>query len=223
MCWNAAPTFWSTKRLDKITTSALRVPGSGTRQVVDEYQLDQTFPVLKTGPNTALWLKSITRTGYGLNTAANERITLNAVKFESNTEDMPNRVKKDNRPGFSRLRIGRVINEYGGETVVNYRKPVGDCSTGTGLPGKGDTAALKNNDRLCYPAYWHPDPEAEEIDWFHKYVSSRSRNCRTWTAPPTRSPATSTTGPAGSWPSRSSRRRRHGRTRSSPASRRSPC
>ncbi|MDR7273632.1 RHS repeat-associated protein [Catenuloplanes atrovinosus] len=170
MCWNAAPTFWSTKRLDKITTSALRVPGSGTRQVVDEYQLDQTFPVLKTGPNTALWLKSITRTGYGLNTAANERITLNAVKFESNTEDMPNRVKKDNRPGFSRLRIGRVINEYGGETVVNYRKPVGDCSTGTGLPGKGDTAALKNNDRLCYPAYWHPDPEAEEIDWFHKYV-----------------------------------------------------
>ncbi|GAB7042939.1 hypothetical protein JCM9533A_67900 [Catenuloplanes niger JCM 9533] len=170
MCWNAAPTFWSTKRLDKITTSALRVAGSGTRQVVDEYKLDQTFPVLKTGPNTALWLKSITRTGYGLNTAANEHITLNAVKFESNTEDMPNRVKNDNRPGFSRLRIGRVINEYGGETVINYRKPEGDCATGTGLPGKADTAALKNNTRLCYPNYWHPDPEAEQIDWFHKYV-----------------------------------------------------
>ncbi|MDP9796793.1 RHS repeat-associated protein [Catenuloplanes nepalensis] len=170
MCWNAAPTFWSTKRLDKITTSALRVSGSTTRQVVDEYKLDQTFPVLKTGPNTALWLKSITRTGYGLNTAANEQITLNAVKFESNTEDMPNRVKNDNRPGFSRLRIGRVINEYGGETVINYKAPTGDCATGTGLPGKADTAALKNNTRLCYPAYWHPDPEAEQIDWFHKYV-----------------------------------------------------
>ncbi|GAB7053018.1 hypothetical protein JCM9534A_81440 [Catenuloplanes indicus JCM 9534] len=170
MCWNAAPTFWSTKRLDKITTSALRVSGSTTRQVVDEYKLDQTFPVLKTGPNTALWLKSITRTGYGLNTAANEHITLNAVKFESNTEDMPNRVKNDNRPGFSRLRIGRVINEYGGETVINYKKPEGDCATGTGLPGKTDTAALKNNTRLCYPSYWHPDPEAEQIDWFHKYV-----------------------------------------------------
>ncbi|AGZ39027.1 YD repeat-containing protein [Actinoplanes friuliensis DSM 7358] len=167
MCWNAAPSFFTRKRLDKITTSAQRKAGSTARQTVDEYQLKQKFPVLRTGPNTALWLESIKRTGFGVN---GDKAELNPVRFESNAEDMPNRVKRDNRPGFSRLRISRVINEYGGETVVSYKAPEGDCKTGTGLPGKGDTAELKSNNRLCFPAFWHPDPAAEQIDWFHKYV-----------------------------------------------------
>ncbi|SCF30121.1 RHS repeat-associated core domain-containing protein [Micromonospora chokoriensis] len=165
-CWNASPSFFTRKRLDKITTSAQRTSAK-TLQTVDEYQLKQSFPILKTGPNTALWLESITRTGHGRN---NDKIALNAVRFESNTEEMPNRVKRDNRPGFARLRIARVINEYGGETVINYKAPVGDCDKGTGLPGKSDTAALKANDRFCYPAFWHPDPAVEDIDWFQKYV-----------------------------------------------------
>jgi RHS repeat-associated protein len=168
-CWNASPSFFTRKRLDKITTSAQRQPGSADRQVVDEYQLKQSFPKTRTGPNTALWLESITRTGHGRN-GGNDKITLNPVRFEANAEDMPNRVAKDNRPGFSRLRIARVINEYGGETVVSYKQPEGDCKTGNGLPGKTDTTALKNNNRLCYPSFWHPDSGAEEIDWFHKYV-----------------------------------------------------
>ncbi|WP_077936664.1 MULTISPECIES: ricin-type beta-trefoil lectin domain protein [unclassified Micromonospora] len=168
-CWNASPSFFTRKRLDKITTSAQRQPGSTARQVVDEYQLAQAFPTTRTGPNTALWLESITRTGYGP-TGGTDKITLNPVRFEANPEDMPNRVRNDDRPGFSRLRIARIINEYGGETVVSYKQPTGDCATGTGLPGKTDTTALKNNNRLCYPSFWHPDPSAEEIDWFHKYV-----------------------------------------------------
>lgn len=126
--------------------------------------------MLKTGPNTALWLESILRTGYDRAGAAGQKITLNPVRFEPNAEDMPNRVKNDHRPGFSRLRIARVINEYGGETVVRYAAPTGQCATGQGLPGKSDTALLKANNRLCYPSYWHPDPAVEEIDWFHKYV-----------------------------------------------------
>ncbi|MER5333983.1 ricin-type beta-trefoil lectin domain protein [Micromonospora sp. NPDC002717] len=169
-CWNASPSFFTRKRLDKITTSTQRRPETTALQVVDEYQLKQSFPVLRTGPNTALWLESIARTGHGRSGATDDKATLNAVRFEPNAEDMPNRVKRDNRPGFSRLRVARVINEYGGETVVTYKQPVGACATGTGLPGKDDTAALKANDRLCYPAFWHPDPAAEEIDWFHKYV-----------------------------------------------------
>ena len=104
------------------------------------------------------------RTGYDRNGAGGQKITLNPVRFESNTEDMPNRVKNDNRPGFSRLRIARVINEYGGETIVRYAAPTGQCATGAGLPGKNDKAALKANNRLCYPTYWHPDPAVEDID-----------------------------------------------------------
>ncbi|SCG47605.1 intein N-terminal splicing region/RHS repeat-associated core domain-containing protein [Micromonospora siamensis] len=169
-CWNAGPSFFTRKRLDMISTSAQRRTDTTARQVVDEYQLKQSFPVLRTGPNTALWLESITRTGYGRNGTTDAKVTLNPVRFEANAEDMPNRVKNDNRPGFSRLRIARVINEYGGETVITYKAPVGDCATGTGLPTKADTAQLRSNTRLCYPSFWHPDPEAEEIDWFHKYV-----------------------------------------------------
>ncbi|GIE53843.1 hypothetical protein Ani05nite_73770 [Amorphoplanes nipponensis] len=173
LCWNAAPTFFSRKRLDKITTSAQRRTDTTARQVVDDYQLKQSFPILKTGPNTALWLESITRTGYARNGTTDEKVTLNPVRFESNVDNMPNRVLRganDPRPGFSRLRIGRVINEYGGETVITYSKPEGACASGSGLPGKNDTAALKSNTRLCYPAFWHPDPAVEDIDWFHKYV-----------------------------------------------------
>ncbi|MDN5381141.1 ricin-type beta-trefoil lectin domain protein [Streptomyces sp. LB8] len=171
-CWNAGPSFWSRKRLVSITTSAQRFKDNSARQVVDKYTLTQSFPVLRTGPNTALWLESIQRTGYARGGSTDESVTLNPVRFEPNAEDMPNRVMRPNdpRPGFSRLRIARVINEYGGETVVTYKQPTGDCATGTGLPGKKDTAALKSNSRLCYPSFWHPDPEVEDIDWFHKYV-----------------------------------------------------
>ncbi|WP_371238435.1 ricin-type beta-trefoil lectin domain protein [Streptomyces pimonensis] len=171
-CWNAGPTFWSRKRLTRIQTSAQRRTDTDARQVVDRYALKQSFPVLKTGPNTALWLESIQRTGYARKGSTDDSVTLNAVRFESNADDMPNRVIRpdDPRPGFSRLRVARVINEYGGETVVTYKPAAGDCATGTGLPGKTDTAALKSNTRLCYPQFWNPDPEVEDIDWFHKYV-----------------------------------------------------
>ncbi|MFE9832858.1 ricin-type beta-trefoil lectin domain protein [Streptomyces halstedii] len=173
MCWNAAPSFWSTKRLDSIQTSAQRRTDTTARQVVDRYQLKQSFPSLRTGPNTALWLETVTRTGYARKGSTDESVTLNPVRFEPNVDDMPNRVMrgdKDPRPGFSRLRIGRVINEYGGETAITYKKPTGQCATGLDLPGKSDKAALKSNTRLCYPSFWHPDPEKEDIDWFQKYV-----------------------------------------------------
>ncbi|MFI5759282.1 ricin-type beta-trefoil lectin domain protein, partial [Streptomyces sp. NPDC051569] len=170
MCWNAGPSFWSRKRLTSITTETRRLTSTTARQAVDKYTLKQSFPVLKTGANTALWLESVQRTGYGRNGITDADIALNAVRFESNDEEMPNRVRNDARPAFSRLRISRVINEYGGETVVTYSTPDGECATGKDLPGKNDTAALKSNGRLCYPAFWNPDPEVEDIDWFHKYV-----------------------------------------------------
>ncbi|PZT77983.1 MULTISPECIES: ricin-type beta-trefoil lectin domain protein [unclassified Streptomyces] len=173
MCWNAAPSFWSTKRLDSIRTFAQRRTDTTARQLVDHYRLKQSFPFLRTGPNTALWLETITRTGYARNGETDAKVQLNPVRFEANADDMPNRVMRgdnDPRPGFSRLRIGRVINEYGGETVVSYKQPAGQCATGQDLPGKSDKAALKSNTRLCYPVFWHPDPEKEDIDWFHKYV-----------------------------------------------------
>ncbi|MEV6304071.1 ricin-type beta-trefoil lectin domain protein [Actinoplanes sp. NPDC051861] len=171
LCWNAGPSFWSRARLDKITTYAQRTEGSTALKKVDEYQLKQDLPYLKTGNNTALWLESVTRTGYAVNGI--DKAPLAPVRFESNTEEMANRVKDDNRPSFARLRIARVINEYGGETRVTYNTPTGQCESGAGLPGKDEPAELKANTRLCYPTFWHPDANFEEIDWFQKYVVTR--------------------------------------------------
>ncbi|MFD8077149.1 polymorphic toxin-type HINT domain-containing protein [Streptomyces sp. NPDC059718] len=183
-CWNAGPSFWTRKRLDKITTSAQRLTTTTARQVVDEYQLKQSFAKLLTGPNTALWLESVQRTGYARKGSTDASVKLNTVRFEPNAEDMPNRVKKvhPSRPGFSRLRIGRVVNEYGGETIVTYKPIEGDCLSGNlpvldQQPGEDRATAmarlqaqLKVNDRLCFPSFWNPDPEVEDVDWFHKYV-----------------------------------------------------
>ncbi|MEU0086823.1 polymorphic toxin-type HINT domain-containing protein [Streptomyces sp. NPDC006274] len=167
-CWNAAPSFFTRKRLDKISTSAQRTPGSG-RATVDVYQLKQSFPTMTTGTNTALWLESIQRTGYGTGGVAGGKYTaLPPVTFQASPDYMPNRVLRgadDPRPGFARQRIGRVVNEYGGETAVTYSKPTGACANGEGLP------AQTSNKGLCYPVAWHPDPSVDdEIDWFHKYV-----------------------------------------------------
>ncbi|MFY1678345.1 ricin-type beta-trefoil lectin domain protein [Streptomyces sp. WMMC905] len=168
-CWNAAPSFFTRKRIDKVSTSAQRKEGSSSRYTVDVYQLKQSFPTMTTGANTALWLESITRTGYGPGGASGGVYeTLPPVTFQASGEYMPNRVLRgadDPRPGFARQRIGRVVNEYGGETVVTYSTPSGACATGEGFPEQDE------NDQLCYPVAWHPDPSVDnEIDWFHKYV-----------------------------------------------------
>ncbi|WP_415952272.1 polymorphic toxin-type HINT domain-containing protein [Streptomyces sp. KLOTTS4A1] len=167
-CWNAAPSFFTRKRLDKISVSAQRKPGAA-RATVDVYQLKQSFPTMTTGANTALWLESIQRTGYGVGgVAGGESKSLPPVTFQAHPDYMPNRVLRgadDPRPGFARQRIGRVVNEYGGESVVTYSKPTGACATGEGLPSQ------TSNKGLCYPVAWHPDPSVDdEVDWFHKYV-----------------------------------------------------
>ncbi len=166
-CWNASPSFFTRKRLDKISLTAQRTAGATGRSTVDVYQLEQSFPTMTA--NTALWLESVQRTGYGPGgIAAGKYKTLNPVKFEASPDYMPNRVLRgadDPRPGFARQRIGRVVNEYGGESVVTYSKPAGKCASGEGMP------AQKENTLLCYPVAWHPDPSVDdEIDWFHKYV-----------------------------------------------------
>ncbi|MFI2504747.1 polymorphic toxin-type HINT domain-containing protein [Streptomyces sp. NPDC018972] len=167
-CWNAAPSFFTRKRLDKISLTAQRTAGSG-RATVDVYQLKQSFPTMTTGANTALWLESIQRTGYGPGGIAGGTYkSLPPVTFQAHPDYMPNRVLRgadDPRPGFARQRIGRIVNEYGGESVVTYSEPAGACATGEGLP------AQEHNTGLCYPVAWHPDPSVDdEIDWFHKYV-----------------------------------------------------
>ncbi|MEU9335001.1 ricin-type beta-trefoil lectin domain protein [Streptomyces sp. NPDC048290] len=162
-CYVPVPTFWSRKRLAQVTTWAQRTQGSTGLAKVDSWTLQQSLPADLTDEGTALWLESITRTGYATD---GEPKALNPVQFLANSEPMPNRVKRDGNdrnPAFDRLRVKRVVSEYGGETVVTYENPTDDCKV------NGQFPAPEDNTGLCYPAYWHADPEVEKIDWFYKY------------------------------------------------------
>ncbi|MFJ4616743.1 polymorphic toxin-type HINT domain-containing protein [Streptomyces sp. NPDC088812] len=161
-CYVPVPTFWSRKRLAQVTTWTQRTQGSTELTKLDSWTLQQSLPADLTDEGTALWLESITRTGYGTD---GEAITLNPVEFLANSLSMPNRVKRgssDPNPAFDRLRIARVVSEYGGETVVTYKTDA--CKV------DGEFPKPEENVGLCFPAYWNPDPDKETIDWFHKYV-----------------------------------------------------
>ncbi|MEU1542050.1 ricin-type beta-trefoil lectin domain protein [Actinacidiphila glaucinigra] len=162
-CPVPSPTFWSRKRLSSVTTSAQRQQGSTTLSNVDKYVLKQSFPRTLTDTAPPLWLESIQRTGY---TVGGDTLPMNAVEFSHNNQAMPNRVTTgtaDPRPAFDRLRIRRVVTEYGGEIDVDYSSP---------CPAMATSAHPKpeNNGTRCYPVYWSPDPDQETIDWFNKYV-----------------------------------------------------
>ncbi|MFD3556710.1 ricin-type beta-trefoil lectin domain protein [Streptomyces goshikiensis] len=163
-CPVPSPTFWSRKQLSSVTTQAQRTKGSTALQNVDTWNLTQSFPRTLTEGSPPLWLESVKRTGYGTD---GKSLPLNPVEFSHNNAPMPNRVVKgpdDHRPAFDRLRIRRVMTEYGGEIDVQYSTPSGSCASGTGQP------APEANKGLCYPVFWSPDPDQETTDWFNKYV-----------------------------------------------------
>ncbi|WP_409471574.1 polymorphic toxin-type HINT domain-containing protein [Streptomyces sp. HC307] len=162
-CYVPVPTFWSRKRLAQVTTWTQRTQGSTELSKVDSWTLQQSLPADLTDEGTALWLESITRTGYAPD---GEPQTLNPVQFLANSKSMPNRVKHgadDPNPAFDRLRILRVVSEYGGETLVTYDDPWDDCKVNGAFPKP------ESNTGQCFPVYWHPDPDVEKIDWFYKY------------------------------------------------------
>jgi RHS repeat-associated protein len=149
-----SPTFWSTKRLEHITTQVRR----GTPYTdVDTWTLDHQFPDPGDGEKAALWLKSIKHTGL-----VGGSIDLPPVVFEGTP--MANRVVRSDAIGpLNRYRITGVVSESGGVTTVNYAPP--DCSASS-IPESPET-----NTKRCFPARWTPHfSSTERTDYFHKYV-----------------------------------------------------
>ncbi|MFT7873096.1 MULTISPECIES: RHS repeat-associated core domain-containing protein [Amycolatopsis] len=158
-CTEHSPSFWTTKRLDTITTKVLR---GSTYDPVDRWTLDQQFP--GTGElgqeqreAAALWLNGIRHTGL-----AGVPIELPPVTFEGTL--LPNRVDgdADGYAGLNRYRVSAVISETGGVTTVNYETP--DCKAGQTMPAE-------TNSLRCFPVRWSPSVSIEpRTDYFHKYV-----------------------------------------------------
>ncbi|MGR4884228.1 RHS repeat-associated core domain-containing protein [Streptomyces sp. LARHCF249] len=161
ICENYSATFWTTKRLTKITTQVLN--GTGGYDNVDFYELTHEFPNPEDKTAPALWLASIRHTGHDGAT------TTEPVTFTG--DFLNNRVDSsvDNRPAMNRRRIVGITSETGQVTDIGYADP--DCAPGAGLPSSKD-----GNVTRCFPVYWNPDdksPLDPTLDWFHKYVVTR--------------------------------------------------
>ncbi|PRH80191.1 Rhs family-like protein [Streptomyces solincola] len=152
------PTFWSTKRLTKISTQVL--VGSALKNV-DSWALENNFPATGDGTSPALWLDSITRTGHGAGGTAD----MPKVSFLG--QQLDNRVDGiEGLPPFSRQRIHAIDTETGGRIGITYSPR--DCTL---LPTRRMPASPESNSMRCYPQYWTPKGALKPVqDWFHKYV-----------------------------------------------------
>lgn len=151
---NHSPTFWSTKRLAKVTTQVL--DGSSYRDV-ESWSLDQEFPVNGDGEKPALWLKAVTHTGL----AGGTPVTLPAVRFEGTK--FANRVDTvDGLGPLLRYRVTGVVSEAGGVTTVTYAPP--ECTAGH------EPSDAATNTMRCFPQTWAKKDFSERTDYFNKYV-----------------------------------------------------
>ena len=173
----AFPSFWTQLRLDTVTTKAARAGQTGLGKV-DTYTLHQSFPEDWYDTSPGLWLNSITRRGFapgdttgtlqhkdGVSFAEYSVGATSPLRLRLKDRQLPNLVSSganDQRPGFTRPRIGTVATEYGGDIEVEYK---GGCASEPS-EDKG-----KNNG-TCYPIRWSPDGDEKTPAkaWFNKYV-----------------------------------------------------
>jgi RHS repeat-associated protein len=158
-CAVGAPTFWTTKRLTKVTTRVWNA-ATGTYRDVESWTLSQSFPDPGDGTRAGLWLDRISHTGL-----VGAAVSVPDVSFVG--VQMPNRVDAiDQSPAMNWWRIKTINTETGGKIDVSYSPP--DCVAGSRMP---DRNALQDNTLRCYPVRWasngQPNPS---IDFFHKYV-----------------------------------------------------
>jgi RHS repeat-associated protein len=153
-----SPTFWSTKRLAKVT-SEVRTGTAWTP--IDQWVLAQSYPATGDGTTPALWLDSVTHTG--MSGAAH--VSSPPVRFLPSPYNNRVNTATDGLPPMPKYRISTVHTSAGGEVNVVYDR---DC----------DPQALPvphENTTRCYPVRWTPEGEIEprENDWFAKYTVAR--------------------------------------------------
>ncbi|MFB4262577.1 polymorphic toxin-type HINT domain-containing protein [Nonomuraea sp. GTA35] len=152
----ATPSFWTRKRLTKITTKVVNAAGNGHR-AVDSWEFKHLWGIADV--DRQLKLTDIVHTGH----AGPAPITMPPVSFVY--QQLANRVDKlgDDVGPFIKERVAAIQNETGGKLDVTYSGM--DCSP-------SDLPQPASNRRLCFPTFWQnsnggADPS---LDWFHKYV-----------------------------------------------------
>ncbi|MDX3524821.1 polymorphic toxin-type HINT domain-containing protein, partial [Streptomyces scabiei] len=150
-----SPTFFSRKRLEKVTTQVLGADGK-TYGDVDEWDLAHKYQSADTTHAPALWLESVTHSGKD---GANK---LPKVTFYERQDANRVDTASDDRLPMYKWRIRAIQSETGGTISVNY-KPT-EC-TPTNLP------TPETNTKRCMPSFWSKEGAiGEKEDWFHKFV-----------------------------------------------------
>ncbi|WP_425245085.1 ricin-type beta-trefoil lectin domain protein [Streptomyces sp. NEAU-NA10] len=177
VCITSGPSFWTTTRLDSITTK-VHVKATDQLTAVDSYKLGQVYsdaggtvdPVTGTtvDPKDAgmlqavMWLQSLRHTGKDTYDNGNSDIALNQVSFTGTEID--NRVNDDSpsAPPLYRPRISSIQTETGESIAVEYNS----------APCAGRTLSISqadSNTNSCYPVYWTVPGASKPIaDWFNK-------------------------------------------------------
>ncbi|MEV5194721.1 RHS repeat-associated core domain-containing protein [Streptomyces clavifer] len=152
------PAFFTRKRLTDITTSVWTGTGT-TRQDVDTWHLEQSFPDTGDASSASLWLKSIQNTGKANTTAAvMPPVVFGGIQLSNHVEGSgPDTLR------YIKWRVRTIKSETGSTLTANYSDP--DCIWGSSMP-----AGVDKNTRRCYPVKWSQSGATPVTDWFHKYV-----------------------------------------------------
>jgi RHS repeat-associated protein len=179
VCITSSPTFFTTTRLDSITTK-VHVKDSTTDKLlpVDSYQLGQVFsdaggtvdPVTGASVDPAdagslqavMWLQSIRHTGKDTYGNGNSDLSLNHVSFTGTEIDNRVNDSSPSAPPLFHPRISSIQTETGESVTVDYNRT--PCA-GKSLP----LTLADSNTNSCYPAYWTVPGASKPIaDWFNK-------------------------------------------------------
>ncbi|MFE9690577.1 FG-GAP-like repeat-containing protein [Micromonospora sp. NPDC005806] len=152
---NISPSFWTTRRLAKVTTQAWN---GSTYADMDEWVLTHQYPATgETDVSAALWLATIVQTGKDGGTKALPATTFGGTRYANRTDYNLSAAV----PMVNRYRITRVSNETGGETNVTYEGS--DCTVAS-------QANPDNNPKRCFPQYYYPPAApAPGWSWWNKY------------------------------------------------------
>ncbi len=153
-----APTFWSTKRLQKVTTrvwdSTKKTPGWAD---VESWEFTHTFPRSGDGTHRGMWLDSIKHRGLVGSGVAVPTVTFDPIP-------KPNRVLTDHNTTLNWQRLSKITTEAGGQIHVTYSDP--QCTD------DNHPASPADNEMLCYPVIASDPAKPVEMrtEWWHKYV-----------------------------------------------------
>ena len=158
-----SPTFWTQKRLDKVTTQVAN--GTSFRNV-DSWTLSYTYADPEDGTRFGLWLDKIHHTGWVGGQADLPDVSLFGIPMHNRVDG------HDNIPPMNWYRIHKIQLDSGGELTVDYSNQ--ECAPGA-LP------VPDSNTKRCHPLRWTPEgADKEQDDWFHKYVVTQvTENDRT--------------------------------------------